>query len=476
MNDNVKLYLKFIFNAGFIFLAIITWLAFLIEFIDTTEFSSWIIWGFACSIIMLPSSIKFIIKGAKEGYNSGKNSYYGTLYENSYGKIGVSIHNQRYLEAIIGFCLSIFVMLLAGPIVLPFKIIFLIINIIPYIKLLLKEKKFFLKSLLITAIVIVMISCGFIVTNLIKNSEFLSNGYHIQSEIIKNEYQISVINDEDKVLNTNRYTLSVNDEKIATIDERGKLKKVNGGYVKVRATSIYNNDDYIEKSIFIPYKLSNDNTETKITKIDSDYSDFFKSLGSVVVDEAIKILCVTQESNIIKVLKELSDYFITFDKDGKYLFSSAIECCSVNNDILYVISDWTNNDIDMSNKKITEEDINSILIDKFYNYNSGDSIKNYSVEQINSFIQSQLSKDKKYYLSKMDSNYEYRIIVKGDYRYGISTSYYRKGLLTGLVNAIGDLVEGDWDSFSNEWLNEQNYNEICDISNLRICIEYRNKD
>ena len=75
----------------------------------------------------------------------------------------------------------------------------------------------------------------------------------------------------------------------------------------------------------------------------------------------------------------------------------------------------------------------------------------------------------------MDDNYEYRVVVRGDFDYGTSSHYYRHGLLSGLFNAIKDMVTSDWDEISDEWLEIRDYNEISNLSNLNIYIEYRAK-
>ena len=81
--------------------------------------------------------------------------------------------------------------------------------------------------------------------------------------------------------------------------------------------------------------------------------------------------------------------------------------------------DRTNDDIDVSNCRITREELSNVVC-KPYNPNikDGDSIQSLGVSEINRLISQKTPEDGVYRFSRMDDNFEYRVIVKGDFDYG----------------------------------------------------------
>ena len=75
----------------------------------------------------------------------------------------------------------------------------------------------------------------------------------------------------------------------------------------------------------------------------------------------------------------------------------------------------------------------------------------------------------------MDDKYEYRIVVRANCEYIKNNSYYSNGLLTGLGLTIQDLVKLDFESLSKNYTYTKTYDEILNITNLQICVEYRLK-
>jgi len=478
MNEKVKIYLKVILRVAWIIVSILIWSALLSEFLKDKVFSTWMIWGFACTLSMIPTAVKFIWECSKEGYKEGTHSYTGDLFASVYGGIGISIRDRRYSQAIVTMIMSIIVFLLIGPVLLPVKIVLSILQLIPMIRVLCTDKAFVIKALKITGIVALILLVIIIIFSICQSRSTLNNNYEIFGEEVSNGYLLEVRRSVGKrTLDCDKYTWTVSDENVAHISSDGALTFNCGGYVVVRATSIKSTKDYIEASFFRPYDIVEDSGEATVSRLNDSISDeFWWSLAKVVAKDAYNIVCATRADKLLSVIKDLSEMLVTFSDDDAYLFSSALGKYHVENEVLYVVSDWTNSDVDVSNKFTTQEQLSKIVC-KPYNseYQDGDSIHNFGVNSINSTISKEIPADGIYRFSKMDNNYEYRVVVRGNFDYGISTHYYRHGLLTGFVGAIQDIAHLDWDALNNEWLDVRNYNEISNLLNLRICIEYREK-
>lgn len=474
MNEKVKNYLKAVFYVVWILVSILIWSIFLSVFLNDKTFGMWMAWGFACTLVMIPTAAKFIWECAKEGYKDGTHSYTGNLFASVYGGIGISIRDRRYSQAIVTLIMSIIVFLLIGPVLLPIKIVFSVLELIPLIRVICVDKAFAIKALKITGIVALVLIVILIISSIFKSCSTLNNNYEIFGEETSNGYLLEVRRSGGKsTLDNDKFIWSVSDENVAYITSDGVLTFNRGGYVVVRATSAEDTKDYIEKSFFRPYDVVADSGEAVVSKLNtSDEEDFWIGLAKTIAEDAYSILCATRQDKIMDVMDELLDFFVTFDDDDAYLFSTALGKYHVENEELYVLCNWTSSDVDVTNKIITDEQLSKIVCKPYNpNYQDGDSIHNFGVNTINSFISSEIPADGIYRFSQMDDQYEYRVVLRGDFDYGTSTHYYRHGLLSGLLNAIKNM---SWEDVSN-MTETRYYNEISNLSNLRICIEYREK-
>ena len=75
----------------------------------------------------------------------------------------------------------------------------------------------------------------------------------------------------------------------------------------------------------------------------------------------------------------------------------------------------------------------------------------------------------------MNPDLEYRVVIRADFNYLTNMSFYSNGLVTGLGLTIQDLLKLDFNSLKENYTYQKNFDEILDISDLRICIEYREK-
>ena len=477
MSDKVKTYVYTVVRVAWLLISILLWSVFLAQFLHDTSFIMWMVWGFVCTILMIPTAAKFIWASTKEGYKEGTHSYKANLFANVYGGIGVNISDRRYSQAIITLVMSVVVFLAVGPIIVPIKIIISIIELIPLIKILSKDKVFTVKALKITGIIIGLILLVIALVLLFKSCTALDGNYEIVSEKFYAGYELKVCRSgSESELEKDEYTWSVSDENVATISSGGILTFNQGGYVVVRATSNDDEEDFVETSFFQPYDVVADSGTKNVIHLNSTDENVFWQTLKVVAEDAYNILCATRADKLFDVIEGLAGMFITFGDDDAYLFSSAIGKYRIKNELLYVVSDWTNEDVDVSSKLITQEQLSAVVC-KPYNqdYQDGVSISDFGVNTINNFIDRKTPVDGIYRFSEMDDNYEYRVVVRGDFDYGTSSHYYRHGLLSGLFNAIKDMVTSDWDEISDEWLEIRDYNEISNLSNLNIYIEYRAK-
>ena len=66
-------------------------------------------------------------------------------------------------------------------------------------------------------------------------------------------------------------------------------------------------------------------------------------------------------------------------------------------------------------------------------------------------------------------------MIRADYTTYEVTDYYNNGLLTGLGLSIKDIAEWDLEKLADNYSYTKIQNEIFDVENIRICIEYRQK-
>ena len=70
---------------------------------------------------------------------------------------------------------------------------------------------------------------------------------------------------------------------------------------------------------------------------------------------------------------------------------------------------------------------------------------------------------------------EYRIVIRGNCEYVKNQSFYSNGLLTGLGMSVADLVKLDFGSIAENYTYTKTFDEILNITNLQICLEYKPK-
>ena len=233
--------------------------------------------------------------------------------------------------------------------------------------------------------------------------------------------------------------------------------------------SVKDSQDFVERSFFKPYDtVSSSGEKTVEAHTEFDAKQFWKDLGTVAANDAYDIACATTEKDLQDVFEGLFSFFITLSDEDAYLFSSAMGKYRIKNEELYVITDWTNEDVTYMD--ITEGKLSEVVC-KPYNSEdlpNGASVNNYGVNTLNAYLHKYGPADKTFHLSQMDDKYEYRVVVRGDFNYGVTSHYYRHGLLSSLVTM-------DWKTFKGGFTETVEEADITELENLRIYIEYREK-
>ncbi len=193
-----------------------------------------------------------------------------------------------------------------------------------------------------------------------------------------------------------------------------------------------------------------------------------------IADHALKfglnvVSAATTSSLPIGMIAEL------FSKD-KYQFSMMYYEGRVRDVVLYPLSDWTNETVSVNTAEITPESIHSKLLAELIldGAEMGSSYQTFR-EALLSLLASGLPADSVYHFNKMDQNLEYRVVIRGDFDYITNMSFYANGLLTGTGLTVQDLLKLEFGTLRENYTYQKNYDEILNVENLRVCIEYREK-
>lgn len=128
INNKTIFYLSF--RIIWLLFTLLVWAAVMTVFISDVSFGTWMIWGFACTLLMIPTAFKFFVMSVKSGYEEGKHYYGGSFFDNGFGGVGMRMHDKRYSTAIITLIIGVVAFLFFGPILLIGKIIIGFVRII----------------------------------------------------------------------------------------------------------------------------------------------------------------------------------------------------------------------------------------------------------------------------------------------------------------------------------------------------------
>ena len=279
-----------------------------------------------------------------------------------------------------------------------------------------------------------------------------------------------------RVIDADRLYWSVDDNKIAQVTADGVLSIKGAGLVQVTAMDKTDLSNQAKIKIFCPYEMS-EATETSKVKADEDSasSGVLDTLTTTLVSTGKKV--VSSMTGKVSSLGIASMIFSFFDKD-KYMFTLTESRHTIENGVVYTVCDWSNKGWYFDPKDVTTERIYQNLgyafnIDNPY----GSTLEDLTIAVQNEF-EGKAPNDGMYHLDLLDDKYEYRVVVLADYTTVRVRDYYSNGAITGLGMTAKELLALELSSFddvNNNWQYHNDFNEIVDVKNIRLCVEFRER-
>lgn len=262
------------------------------------------------------------------------------------------------------------------------------------------------------------------------------------------------------------------DPTVASVDSDGVVKIKSSGYCEIIGRHKEDMTLSAKYEMFVPYETVPMTEQTRERYTDEQMKEeMWNKLIEFTTSYLYNVVELRKgENNILEIIK---DYFIG---KGTYLFSTSSSDYSVQNGILYTVSDWGNEKVTFSLGDISSEKIfESVGANYLTAGNQGKSF-NDAKSSLESRLVGAVPMNETYRLDLMDPNYEYRIVIKGDYATFTTKNNYSNGLLTGGGITIKEVFKGDLEELENNWCYDELDNEILIDGNVRICIESRLKD
>lgn len=287
--------------------------------------------------------------------------------------------------------------------------------------------------------------------------------------------ELKVKDNNDKIVPNTDLLWSTSDAKVATISKKGVVNIKSEGYVVI--TAKYKKDLSINTSLAIlsPYDVV-EATNEFVGGVEDDY----KSAGLIdsIAKYGYKYGKMILKSLAGKVNSVFSTITSFIDKDV-YMFSQGTPYLNVKDGIIYTITDWTNETCHFSLDDIETIDLyESVRHNLIEKGEQGKSFEDLLVK-IKSELVNKVANDGCYHLDKMvenNPNMVYRIVIRADYVSYKMVDYYNNGLIVGAVLSIKDVLNWDLEKVANNFCYTKVQNEIFDINNIRICVEYMNQE
>ena len=134
--DEIKSVAGLVFKSIWLVIALVFFFAGMTMFTGDKTFEGWLMWGLFCLFPMLGAVIRDAFVSGKRGARRGANMYTATVDSTS-----VTVSNHPFREALIEIAGTIIAAVLIGPLTLGVKILFAVIAIIKFVKVLIDRKK-----------------------------------------------------------------------------------------------------------------------------------------------------------------------------------------------------------------------------------------------------------------------------------------------------------------------------------------------
>ena len=281
------------------------------------------------------------------------------------------------------------------------------------------------------------------------------------------ELTLTVKDEKKQVVDPAQLFWQSSDYSVAVIGANGTIRCVSSGPVVITASLKDDMTVTASTEIFIEYDAE-EQASPIFTRNGIYVNAEFGKIGDLLMDFNFSIIdAVTSASLPVDMILNL------FSSD-KYQFSMMYYQGNYQNAVICPLTDWSNMTCPINTNLLTPNYIHEKMVNELgiEGSQTGNTFEIYQ-DQILEFIEGNLPRDLTYHFSKMSSDKQYRVVLKGDFDHLINVAYYSNGVLTGLKLTVEDLLGMDFDSIATNYSYQKFYDEIVNISNLRICVEYR---
>lgn len=321
----------------------------------------------------------------------------------------------------------------------------------------------------LTAFTLFLSSCHFSGENHTGQVLFLKIENNYANCAIGDELTFTVKDDIGNTVDPSELLWESSDYSVATVNANGLIQCLSSGSSIITVT--LKNDLTIKTTaeIFVGYSIEKP-AFTRINRVGEYVDGKFGTLGDHALKYGFTIVSSAISSSLpIGILMEF------FSKD-KYQFSMMYYEGMLHDALIYSFSDWTNESVTIDSASLSPEKIHTAVLEGLI-IDGAEMGKSYEdcYNEILALLAGKLPKDSTYHFEKMNPNLEYRVVIRADFNYFTHMSFYSNGLVTGFGLTIQDLLKLDFTSLRENYTYQKNFDEILDLSDLRICIEYREK-
>lgn len=281
------------------------------------------------------------------------------------------------------------------------------------------------------------------------------------------ELTLTVKNQKKQVVDPTQLLWHSSNYSVAVVSANGTIRCVSSGPAVITATLKDDMTVTASAEIFVEYSAELPVPPT-FTRTDRYVEADFGKIGDLLMDFNFDIIDAVTSSSLPV------DMILDFFHSDKYQFSMMYYQGNYQNAVICPLTDWTNMTYPINTNLLTPDYIHEKIFKELGIEGSqvGNTFEFYQNE-ILEFLEGNLPNDLTYYFSKMSAEMEYRVVLKGDFDHLTNIAYYSNGLLTGLGLTVEDLLGMDFDSIATNYSYQKFYDEIVNLSNLRICIECR---
>ena len=332
-----------------------------------------------------------------------------------------------------------------------------------------KNKLFRLFSIL-TALVFLLTSCDFSTGSQTREIRSLKIEAQTTSAKAGDSLTLTVKDDRNKTVDPSLLLSKSSDYSVATVGTNGEIHCIDGGLAAITVT--LKNDMTVEATIpiFVEYHTQSQVAPT-FTKAGVYVDAEFGKMGDLLLNFDFQIIDAVTSSSFLPL-----DMLFDFFSSEKYLFSMMYYRGKYEDAIICPLTSWTNANSKINTHLLTPEYVHEKMFKELgvSGADIGGSFEFYQ-DHILAFLKGTRADNMTYYFDHMNSDLQYRVVIKGDFDYVTNVSFYSNGVLTGLDLTVQDLMEKNFESLTTNYTYQKYYDEIANLSNLRICIEYRER-